>query len=57
MTLRPSRRASIPPPAPRRAATALIVSLDNVTKTMRETGADMKSMYRETAQGRDKVGR
>jgi L-serine dehydratase len=27
------------------------VSLDRVIKTMRETGADMKSKYKETARG------
>ena len=27
------------------------VSLDNVIKTMRDTGADMKDKYRETARG------
>ena len=27
------------------------VSLDKVIKTMRETGADMKSKYKETARG------
>ena len=27
------------------------VSLDNVIKTMRETGKDMKSKYKETARG------
>ena len=28
-----------------------IVSLDKVIKTMRETGADMKSKYKETSRG------
>jgi L-serine dehydratase len=28
-----------------------VVSLDNVIKTMRETGADMKTKYKETARG------
>jgi L-serine dehydratase len=28
-----------------------IVSLDKVVKTMRETGADMKLKYKETARG------
>ncbi len=28
-----------------------VVSLDNVIKTMRETGADMQTKYRETARG------
>jgi L-serine dehydratase len=28
-----------------------VVSLDNVVKTMRETGADMKTKYKETARG------
>jgi L-serine dehydratase len=27
------------------------VSLDNVIKTMRETGADMKTKYKETSRG------
>ena len=27
------------------------VSLDNVIKTMRDTGADMKAKYKETARG------
>jgi L-serine dehydratase len=30
---------------------AHVVSLDNVIKTMRETGADMKTKYKETARG------
>ena len=28
-----------------------VVSLDRVIKTMRETGADMKSKYKETSRG------
>ena len=28
-----------------------VVSLDNVIKTMRETGADMKTTYKETSRG------
>ena len=28
-----------------------VVSLDNVIKTMRETGADMKTKYKETSRG------
>jgi len=27
------------------------VSLDKIIKTMRETGADMKSIYKETSRG------
>lgn len=33
------------------AATASISSLDKVIRTMRQTGADMKSKYKETARG------
>jgi L-serine dehydratase len=30
---------------------AHVVSLDKVIKTMRETGADMKTQYKETSRG------
>ena len=40
------------PPAWRCAATAThLVPLDKVIETMRETGADMKEKYKETARG------
>ena len=35
----------------RRGDGSHLVSLDNVIKTMRETGHDMKTKYKETARG------